>query len=483
MSLAGPALAIYKNGPTTVILSPSPWRWLSLSSLNARTMVLTDRQRADLHQGIYEYLLSQPGEAFQEAAAAFQRADPDACQVQNGDSNSKANKTPLLEKKWTAIPRLQKKVIELERIAAQSAKIHAHRTGTTEDGVKRRMLPRVQTHKLSGHSASVTCVAVHPVFTVVVSGSEDGTVKVWDHESGEYMRTLKGHTNTVNAVAFCPKGTHLASSSTDLSIKLWDFTTFSCLRTLRGHDHTISAVRFLPSLEYGGAADAAGESATGTATSTTTTGMSAATAGCKHLLSASRDATVKMWDVETGFCDKTMSDHSDWVRCLAVRQSDGAVWASSGNDTVIHVYDGQGNHFLELRGHEHVVETLSFVVEEALKTSARETKHTDLVRDYLASGSRDRTVKLWKLTEGSCIATFKAHENWVRGVVIHPSGDYVISVSDDKTIRVFDVKANRCLRTLEKAHDHFITSIDMHHTLPVLVTGGVDQTVRCWQLD
>jgi platelet-activating factor acetylhydrolase IB subunit alpha len=324
--------------------------------------------------------------------------------------------------------------------------------------------------------------------------------KIWDHESGEFLKTLKGHTNTVNGLDFTPKGTHLASCSTDLSIKLWDMSNrngqhqqYVCIRTLRGHDHTISAVRFLPlgtglsllSEQRGlenhpqSAAQPGG-------------GVQASAAGCQYLLSASRDGTVKMWDVETGFCDHTVSDHGDWVRCLAVQMhaksgesSNAVVWASSGNDTVIYVYEGR-KPVTELRGHEHVVESLAFVTEEPFKSSSsasREGKHMEVVRDYLASGSRDRTVRLWKLSEAACLATFVAHENWVRSVLIHPSGNYVISASDDKTIRVFDIAAQRCLRVLEKAHDHFVTSIAMHYTLPILVSGGVDQTVRCWQLD
>lgn len=256
--------------------------------------------------------------------------------------------------------------------------------------------------------------------------------------------------------------------------------TYTCVRTLRGHDHTISCVRFLPLLQV--------EQAGGTSTTeTTTTGLVAATAGCKQLISASRDATVKLWDIETGFCDHTFTEHTDWVRCLAVRQSDGTLWASSGNDTVIQIYSHHRNRVVELRGHEHVVESLAFITEDATLTknghSSRESKHSELVRDYLASGSRDRTVRLWRISEASCVAVFKAHENWVRSVLIHPSGNYVISASDDKTIRVFDIKNNRCLRTLEKAHDHFVTCLDMHSTLPVLVSGGVDQAVRCWMLD
>ena len=139
-------------------------------------MVLTDRQRADLHVGIYEYLSSLEG--FQEAAKAFAAADPVAASsvVTNGARNGRI---PLLEKKWTAIPRLQKKVLELERQAAHNTQIHAHRTGSGDAASGRRMLPRLPcAHTLQGHAASVTCVALHPVYTMVVSGSEDGTIKV-----------------------------------------------------------------------------------------------------------------------------------------------------------------------------------------------------------------------------------------------------------------------------------------------------------------
>jgi platelet-activating factor acetylhydrolase IB subunit alpha len=144
-------------------------------------MVLTDRQRSDLHAGIYEYLQSLDG--FQEAAAAFAKADPSAStNGKTSTSSATSSRIPLLEKKWTAIPRLQKKVLELERQAAHNAQIHAHRTGggaTAAGGEGRRMLPRLPcTHTLQGHAASVTTVALHPVYTMVISGSEDGTIKV-----------------------------------------------------------------------------------------------------------------------------------------------------------------------------------------------------------------------------------------------------------------------------------------------------------------
>eukprot|EP00970_Alexandrium_tamarense_P001036 scaffold114_cov200-Alexandrium_tamarense.AAC.6 len=520
-------------------------------------MVLTDRQRSDLHGGIYEYFLSR-GSDFAQVAEALARADPDSCKApdstatdeSNGKKTTKSTTTPILEKKWTAVPRLQRRVLELERQLTVNAKIHAHRTGGGSDGSsanpsggiparERRLLPRPPaTHTLQSHSAVVTTVSVHPVYTMAASGSEDGTIKLWDHESGEYLRTLRGHTNVVTCVDFSPKGGYLASTSTDLSIKIWDVKEFTCVRTLRGHDHTISCVRFVPpsmgalylDKSGGGNNNPGAEAAAGG-------GVDASEAGAKIVVTASRDSTVKFWDLETGFCDATVSDHSDWVRCLAVRPASGnagesdaakqentttsslALVATSGNDRTIYVYNAHEKRekVAELRGHDHVVESLSFLCSSLLpkKGSAASRPTTSAAEgassswEYLASGSRDRTVRLWTVANGgSCLMTFRAHENWVRGVLIHPSGNHILSCGDDRSIRVFDIKvrmmnvcflsfsspsliltlcywlqSNRCLRTIEDAHPHFVTSMAMHYTLPILVSGGVDHAVKCWQLD
>lgn len=314
------------------------------------------------------------------------------------------------------------------------------------------------------------------------------------------MRTLKGHTNTVHSLAFTPTGSHLASSSSDLSIKLWDFSTYTCIRTLRGHDHTISCVRFVPlpptavsSSGSQGTRNISGSSA-GEATSSSkssTTGIDVTLAGAAHLVSASRDQTIKFWDVETGFCVHTVNDHRDWVRCVAVRESDGTLMASGGNNAVILVHSAIGDRNLvcELRGHEHVVESVAFVTaptpasESGKKRSASEVKRLEAAGDYVASGARDRTVRLWSIASASCLSVFSAHDNWVRSVLIHPSGDYVISSGDDRSIRVLDIKTSRCLRTIDGAHPHFVSSIAMHPSYPFMISGGVDQTVKCWQLD
>ena len=77
--------------------------------------------------------------------------------------------------------------------------------------------------------------------------------------------------------------------------------------------------------------------------------------------------------------------------------------------------------------------------------------------------------------------TFSDHENWIRGVIVHPSGKYIISVSEDRTIRCFDLKDKRCARTLSDAHEHFISCLHIHPKGNVIATGSVDKTVKIWE--
>lgn len=163
------------------------------------------------------------------------------------------------------------------------------------------MLPRPgASTPLKSHSSAVTSASVHPDYTLAASGSDDGTVKLWDHESGEYLRTLKGHTNAVTCVDFSPSGGYLASSSADLSVKIWSVGDgeYACVRTLRGHDHTVSAVRFVPPevgdvfLDGGrGKATGADAGAGGGGGG----GVDLAGCGSRFVVTASRDQTVKFW--------------------------------------------------------------------------------------------------------------------------------------------------------------------------------------------
>ena len=73
-----------------------------------------------------------------------------------------------------------------------------------------------------GHTGSVNSIAITPDGKYVVSGSCDGTIKLWDINSGKEIRSLEGHSDRVDFIAITPDGKHIVSGRKDNTIKLWD---------------------------------------------------------------------------------------------------------------------------------------------------------------------------------------------------------------------------------------------------------------------
>ncbi|CAG8646056.1 2484_t:CDS:2, partial [Ambispora gerdemannii] len=346
----------------------------------------------------------------------------------------------LLEKKWTSVIRLQKKIMDQEAKITQLQE-ELNNAPLRKQNTAVDFLPRApEKFALTGHRNPVTRVAFHPVFSVLASASEDTSIKIWDYETGEFERTLRGHTKSVQDIAFDPKGNFLVSCSADLTIKVWDLQSeHKCVKTLYGHDHSVSSVAFLPSGDF--------------------------------IVSASRDKTIKLWEFASGFCVKTFTGHLEWVRSVTPSE-DGKWLVTSSNDQTSRLWEvPTGECKMEFRGHDHVVECAIFApivaypyirelagVEKDPK--ANNPKDQPLPAQYVVTGSRDKTIKLWDPT-GQCIKT-------------------LVNASDDKTIKIWDIKTGRCTKTLSDAHSHFVTCIAFNPVTPVVATGSVDQTVKVW---
>lgn len=311
--------------------------------------MLSQRQKDDLNRAIVDYLANNN---YKDTLEQFLKET----QIPAADVLADKKNSGVLEKKWTTVVRLQKKIVELESaLDKKEQELQQMNMGigvgvyrpSAAHGVKRSPLewiPRPpEKFCLTGHRATVTRVVFHPVYSVLASCSEDATIKIWDYESGNFERSLKGHTDVVQDVAFDPSGRMLASCSADMSIRLWDFNeTYACMKTLQGHDHNVSSVQFTPSGD--------------------------------HVVSSSRDRTIKIWEVATGYCIRTLTGHHDWVRQVRVYQ-DGSFMASCSNDQTVIVWqistsllssntNVECRHF-ELRSHEHVVECVAWAPDSA----------------------------------------------------------------------------------------------------------------------
>ncbi|HYX13349.1 MAG TPA: WD40 repeat domain-containing protein [Nostoc sp.] len=104
-------------------------------------------------------------------------------------------------------------------------------------------------HTLMGHSHIVRSLAISADGKMLVSGSWDQTIKVWQLETGELLHTLKGHRDRVYAIALSPDGQIIASGSADKTIKLWHLQTGELLGTFTGHGNIVTALAFTASGE------------------------------------------------------------------------------------------------------------------------------------------------------------------------------------------------------------------------------------------
>ena len=121
--------------------------------------------------------------------------------------------------------------------------------------------------------------------TIASSGSSDGTIQLWDVNTGKQLNTLKGHTEIVNTLAFSPDGKTLVSGSRDDTLRIWDPNSGRMLRKLSGHSNDIKSVVF----SHDG----------------------------KMLASGSKEATVRLWDAETGRFLPTLRGHFWGIEAVA----------------------------------------------------------------------------------------------------------------------------------------------------------------------
>jgi platelet-activating factor acetylhydrolase IB subunit alpha len=138
---------------------------------------------------------------------------------------------------------------------------------------------------------------------------------------------------------------------------------------------------------------------------------------------------------------------------------------SGGNDQIGRTWDAtSGEAKTTLIGHDNYIECCVFAPPSSYKHLAtlarlKKTPPAGNSAEFIATGSRDKTIKLWD-SRGTLIKTLVGHDNWVRGLVFHPEGKYLISVSDDRTLRCWDLsQEGRLAKTLEDSHGHFVSCI------------------------
>ena len=179
---------------------------------------------------------------------------------------------------------------------------------------------------LTGHSAPITCIAVSPREDLVISASQDNTLRIWDIKNGECLAILKGHKKPVSCIDISPNQRFMVSGSQDNSVRLWELETGRCIHAMEGHDYWVEHVKFSPDGRrvISGSRDTnlriwerkTGHRLYSLTNHTDMISVLKITPDGRHIISGSHDRSLRLWELESGECLHNLEKHSEYVKCV-----------------------------------------------------------------------------------------------------------------------------------------------------------------------
>ena len=185
----------------------------------------------------------------------------------------------------------------------------------------------------------------------------------------------------------------------------------------------------------------------------------------KQALTAEIDATVRLWDLETGRSLRIFTRHTAPV--LTIAWNPDRHRALSGSlDSALRLWDVKtGNCLRVLKGHTDTVRTVAWSSNQR----------------YAVSGSDDQTMRLWDVETSRCLRVFKGHADGITAVTMSSDQRLALSCSSDRTVRVWDVDIGHCHHTL-RGHTGPLYALDLIENMCWALSGSQDRTVRLWDV-
>jgi WD40 repeat protein len=289
----------------------------------------------------------------------------------------------------------------------------------------------------------------------------------------------------VYSVTFSPDGKTLASGGEDKIIKLWDVATGRKLKRLTGHTGEVRAVAFSPDgrmLASGGIDKTiklwnvdSGQELRSLAGHPDGARSVAFSPDGRTLASGGMDKSVTFWDVETGHELRSLA--SDTVPFESVAFSPDGRKLASGNGSMVKVWDVSSGHDLTSLG------TLSY--EFPASSMGRVFIPTAIAFSpdgrSLASVTDDRTIKMWDLTSGRELPSVAGSAAQVYAVAYTSDGRVLALGNDDSSEKLWDMASGGGMRMLAD-YKMFATAVAFNADAKILALGGKDKTIKLYDV-
>jgi F-box/WD-40 domain protein MET30 len=327
---------------------------------------------------------------------------------------------------------------------------------------------RCSTKIFKGHTNGIMCLQFDD--NILATGSYDATIKIWNIDTCEEIRTLNGHQSGIRCIQF--DDTKLISGSMDRTVKVWNWRTGECLKTFPGHRGGVIGLHFDSNILATGSVDKTvkiwnfRDNSTFRLTGHTDwVNAVKIDSPSRTVFSASDDCTVRLWDLDTHTCIRSFEGHVGQVQQVLPLPHE---FEFEEND-VDHIDDSSS--------------TTSYDVSEpsaATNTAWQQWGNTfgydrPSPPRYMLTSALDSTIRLWEVPTSRCLRTFFGH---VEGVwALAADTLRLVSGAEDRMVKVWDPRTGKCERTFT-GHAGPVTCIGLSDSR--MCTGSEDCEVRMY---
>eukprot|EP01135_Chromosphaera_perkinsii_P002450 Nk52_evm56s223 gene=Nk52_evmTU56s223 len=335
---------------------------------------------------------------------------------------------------------------------------------------------KYEVHNLGGHSLGVYCLQFSNEYNMLITGSKDRAVRVWDLKRMKCRRILNGHLGSVLCLQFLDHV--LITGSSDASIRVWNSISGTCFHVLKEHGDSVLNLQF--------------DAKDGT------------------IVSCSKDHSIKVFKLRKISENRKRSDEGPSRQSNAWESEEGDIPLSNAEEIRENMSD-EDTGSIEHMDIDFKKKNYNMLMEEHLNDIfpyqprlCEKTLHIMHNRDeyeyyehmclrghesavnvvqfdskYIVSASGDRKIRVWDRATGSCLRSLEGHS---RGIAcLQFRGNVIVSGSSDKSIRIWDLEAGKCVRELH-GHSQLVRCLHFDNHFSKLITGSYDTKIRVWNM-
>ncbi len=300
----------------------------------------------------------------------------------------------------------------------------------SENSVNQRLI-------IKGHTGAVKALGYLENGKTLMSGSFDGTIRLWQTDTGTQELIPTKYRWFAFAMAFSEDCQKVAIGTVGGEVQLWDADTRTFIATFTGHRTFVDAVAFSPD--------------------------------SKMLASGSRDKTVRLWDIRNRKPLATYEGHTDEVTTVVFSPDSKTLASTAKDEAVIHLWDITSGRKITLST-EHLAGTVGAL---AFSPDGK----------TLSCGHRDGLIQVWDVRTHELLSNFVGNAGRVTALAFSPDSTRLANGSSDGLIRVWDVDTKRQILDALTGHASTVTQLLFSQNSQTLVSGSRDNTILVWELD